>query len=256
MTFIQRSFDVNTSCAYWVGFSVQYFVVILIPYLSLLREDCRFNEVVFVLDVSQTIEPSAYKQLKKFTVDIIFKVHQSRSDTSSSSLRSRVGVVTFADRARKRIYCDEYTSRVDGVERLNKAIYSLERPGGEIFTNIRDGLVKAKQLLFERGCGENDLRPGTHRKVLVLISDGRANMGHGGKEGIYKEALDTRRQGITILAVAVGNMIATDMLQRIVGEKKYYVTGKTLHDVFDNTIVMMDRELCSPTVCKYAEITS
>ena len=151
----------------------------------------------------------------------------------------------FADSARKMIYCDQYISSGDD-RALKEAVLALKR-GNEIFTNIRDGILKGTELLYERGCGA---RTASHQKLLVLISDGRANLGIGGKEGIYQAARQTRDRGIVVLAIGIGNKIAMDMLQRIVGNEKYFVTGATLDDVFDSTIAMVGRETCSITLCK------
>jgi len=144
------------------------------------------------LDVSETINPETYLKLKRFTIKIISKLYLSKSVDSS-----KVAVVVFADSASKRIFCDEYSS----IAAVSSAIMAMKRGNG-VFTNIRDGILKGGEALQERGCGKRLKTP--TQQVLVLISDGRANRGEGGKDGIIRTATEIRSRGVLILAIGVG----------------------------------------------------
>ena len=142
--------------------------------------------------MSETINSEIYLELKTFTVNVISKLYLSKSSQSS-----KVAVVVFADSASKRIFCDQYSSK----ETIRSAVMAMERGKG-VFTNIRDGIVKGGETLQERGCGQRPMTP--TQQVLILISDGRANRGKDGKNGIIQAATELRSRGILMLAVGVG----------------------------------------------------
>ena len=95
---------------------------------------------------------------------------------------------------------------------LVKAINKLTRIDGKL-TNTEQGLKMAQQMLHERGCGQK----GYHKKLLVLITDGRANRGST-LQGLYDTAKAIRDSGIPILAIGVGDANFTQ-IQEIAGNK-------------------------------------
>ncbi|XP_057292507.1 collagen alpha-6(VI) chain-like [Hydractinia symbiolongicarpus] len=148
---------------------------------------CRYSEVSLVLDVSGSITPQQWLQVKEFAQLLVSRITVSQEG-------NHIGVVTFAETAKKEIHCDEHTSEVS----LNSAISSLQQFGQ--FTNIQDGLEKGKEVLTNRGCGVRTPPPSS--RVIILMTDGEANRGDGPQQ-LINTAQSIRNEGIDIYAVGI-----------------------------------------------------
>ncbi|XP_066918509.1 matrilin-4-like [Clytia hemisphaerica] len=215
-----------------------YVKIITLALLSLLCQGkgCHYTEVSIVLDVSGTVYPTHYKQSLNF-------VNRILSIINISPESSLAGVTTFATKADVRFFCDQHSSS----ETLEKSIiglpYTYTGPG-DIFTNLRDGLVKGQQVLTGRGCGRLNAK-----QIMVLISDGRANRGEGGFDGIREEAKSIRDQGVTIVALGVGERIKIDLLKNITASEERVTTSIHFDETFiNNALQILKKEKCGSDI--------
>lgn len=147
----------------------------------------------------------------------------------------RVGLVTYADAATKRIHCDEHSTSSS----MNTAINTLQRIDGKL-TNTQDGLEKGDELLRERGCGE---RNQPHHKILVLISDGKANRGKD-LNGPNATAAAIRAKGISIIAIGVGDVTFAELVG-ISGDAQNAFLAHEIDDVLVSSVLtQFKRSIC------------
>jgi len=183
--------------------------------------------------VSGTIFPAKFSQSKEFVNQVVSNI-KITSDTKSS----RVSVVTFTSKADIRIYCDENNSSAT----LENAIYALTHDYSDPFTNVKDGLIKAHLSLATRGCGRMEAK-----KIMILITDGRANRGSGGFDAIRQVAKEIRDDDVTVIALGVGDLINTDILEDITGNKTLVLTSQTLdQQILEKTLKMLTEKKCKP----------
>jgi len=133
-------------------------------------------------------------------------------------------VVTFTSKADIRIYCDENNSSAT----LENAIYALTHDYSDPFTNVKDGLIKAYLSLATRGCGRMEAK-----KIMILITDGRANRGSGGFDAIRQVAKEIRDDDVTV--------------EDITGNKTLVLTSQTLdQQILEKTLKMLTEKKCKP----------
>lgn len=197
--------------------------------------------MVIILDVSETIKDSDLKQAKEFAQKIVSKVGVSDSPDGT-----RMGVAIFAETGKEKIYCNNYQT----TESLERAVMKLSRDNLKIkLTNLRSGLENGFNILHKNGCGERNT---PHQKVMILISDGRANTGVGKLKGIMFAAQKIRAAGVTIIPIAVGDAVKEDVLVEIAGgDKSRLVVGKNFDEfLYSDTIKVMSKQLCKPEESK------
>lgn len=177
-----------------------------------------------------------FYQSKEFVNKVVSEI-KITPDAESS----RVSVVTFTSTAQIRIHCDENNSSAS----LEQAIYALTHDYGDPFTNVKDGLIKGRLSLATRGCGRKGAK-----KLMILISDGRANRGAGGFDAIRQVAKEIRNESVTIIALGVGDRINTDILKDITGNETLVLTSQTLDDqILEKTLKIFTEKKCKPE-CK------
>lgn len=184
-------------------------------FLIFFIEGCQFTEVSIVLDVSGTIYPTFYDQSLSFVTRLLSKMKITSNPNSS-----RVSVVTFASRSSIRIYCDEYKSIKTLYDAIKKLSYTKDP-----FTNIKDGLIKAYRALSIRGCGRQKAK-----RIIVLVTDGKANRGVGGFQAIREKAREIRDTNTTIIAIGVGRKVKYDLLKNLTGGNGNVFTSTTFND--------------------------
>uniref|UniRef100_A0A7M5XDD3 VWFA domain-containing protein n=1 Tax=Clytia hemisphaerica TaxID=252671 RepID=A0A7M5XDD3_9CNID len=200
------------------------FFLLLVSFRTV--QGCQYTEVSLVLDVSGSIYPKAFDQTKEFIRQVLSGINIAED--------SKASVVTFTEQAIPRIYCDEYNSSAT----LEQAILNLKYIHDNHLTNIRDGLIKGRETLSMRGCGRAETK-----QIMILITDGNANRGNGGFEGIQKESEKLRTEGITIIALGVGQNIQLDVLRNITANKSLLLTSRNLDkEAFTKMIDMLSNQ--------------
>ena len=145
--------------------------------------------------------------------------------------------MSFADFARKDIFCNEHSSSTS----INTAIDALTQSG--LMTNIQDGLEMAQQVLLEKGCG---MRTNIFNRIIILITDGQANRGKD-QSGPIKPAETIRATGTIIFAVGVGSVNQTE-LEGITGSKSRVFLKDKFGDLLSTEIVKhVTKDVCIST---------
>ena len=156
---------------------------------------------------------------------------------TKNSNSPRVSLVTFASQSSIRIYCDEYDSSAALHDAIDKLTYKTK----DSFTNIKDGLIKGHKALSSRGCG----RPKAKR-MIVLVTDGKANRGLGGFQAIREKAREIRDTNTTIIAIGIGGNIKYDLLKNLTGGDGNVFTSTTFNDkkLFELASNAMNQQQC------------
>ncbi len=154
-------------------------IVMAISDIEVIQEGYVANtDFVLAIDTSSSMltpdyEPSRLALAKKSSIEWIRKLKNTR-----------VGVVTFAGRSYTQI---KPTTDLDMVEKVINRI-SLDRPAG---TAIGESLITASSLLHSSD----------RNKTIILITDGRNNMG----VNITNALKSLKSEGIRIIAIGIGS---------------------------------------------------
>ena len=107
----------------------------------------------------------------------------------------RATVTTFAENAIINIGCFDY----EDIFGFNHRVTMLSNHEITRKTNMRDGLEKG-QLSLE-SCGYNN----NVRRIIILITDGKADFGIGEVEGLLEASLEIKAKGTIIQSMTVGS---------------------------------------------------
>ena len=149
------------------------------------------------MDGSGTITPDNFKNTQKF-------VNSIQATIGLSNNHNKAAVVTYGDVARKEIQCNTYSE----MTYFKAAVDNMVKHGSR--TNTRDGLEKGQELLTSHGCGD-----GYAQKIIVLLTDGIANVGKGGEKGLVDAAKAIQDAGTIILVVAIGQFTDRQLLKMV-----------------------------------------
>jgi len=165
--------------------------------------DHRAADIVFVLDSSSSIwDPDFDKQLD-FVDGIVSQLNIGRSEN-----HTRVGIITFADRA----YLKFHLWRYANLKNIKLAIKKI-RHHGIARTNTGAALKYMANNMFRKGYGSRD----NVSKVAILITDGHSQK----TRKTLEEAAAARAKGITIYVIGVGDNIKASELEGIASDPDY-----------------------------------
>ncbi|XP_065663506.1 mucin-3B isoform X3 [Hydra vulgaris] len=194
-------------------------------------KNCRY-EVAFVLDASDSINPTTFNDEKLFVGNLV-------KNFGISENGNKVSVVLFSSKATETIYCDEYQDE----KSFNRALKNLTQSGQ--FTNIEDGVDKGKSILQKRGCGvQADVL-----KLMVIFTDGAANIGNSvnpmnGSQDLANAAKSARDSGIKIIAVAVGKKVENDVLLALTNDTNLILKDYNFNMLLENRFMKPILEFC------------
>ena len=123
-----------------------------------------------------------------------------RIGSRQSARRSRVGVMTFANRANVLFNLKDYDTKFEILNAL-PPYYT----GGT--TNTADAIKVARETMFTPDQGDQQGVP----NILVVITDGKSN----DELATWKQAMEAREDGIDMIAIGVGNNVKERELQAI-----------------------------------------
>jgi Ca-activated chloride channel family protein len=152
--------------------------------------------LVFVIDVSGSMNRENRLELVKKSLRML--VDQLKEEDT-------VGIVAYGSEAEVILP----PTSADRKERILRAISRLQ-PGGS--TNAEEGLVEGYAMAaetFERGAINR----------VILCSDGVANVGETGAEGILKQIADYAEEGITLSTLGFGMGNYNDVLMEQLADK-------------------------------------
>ena len=151
-------------------------------------------DLIFVMDSSGSIDPGAFVKQKEFVKAMI-----DLFDINSGKIR--VGVVSYSNWAFLEFHLNTYTTK----EEMKNAISNVTHYRGDTNTGSTIGYMRDVMFRAEHGA-----RPDVPR-IAIVLTDGRSN------DPLYtmKESELTRKAGVTLFAIGVGDDASTYELSRI-----------------------------------------
>ena len=197
------SFKVDKS-AKWIG---EGKAKITIEVNSMLKDKVPAKDIIFVLDISGSMEGDKLNQVKKDTTNLVTAV--------LSNPRNRAALITFESSSTR---ASDFTTNKD--EFLNK-VNSLDAGGG---TNYKAGFEEARKLLegYKKEEGK-DL-------VLIFLTDGFPNEKTPNEVAIYNELRQTFPYiSINAVQYEMGNQIQDQI--KAISERQFPADMKGLNNV-------------------------
>jgi Ca-activated chloride channel homolog len=173
-----------------------YFLLLLSPGAEMETQAYAAKDVVFVLDVSGSMQDD--DKMEKARRALLFGVRGLQPD-------DRFNVIAFSGDTR---LMETGLVRADraGKARGVEFVQSLRARGG---TNINEALVEA--------LGQFP-RAGSRPRLLVFITDGLPTVGVTGVDRILANVEQARRQGVRLFSFGVGYDVNTRLLDRLAAE--------------------------------------
>uniref|UniRef100_A0A3Q0T315 VWFA domain-containing protein n=1 Tax=Amphilophus citrinellus TaxID=61819 RepID=A0A3Q0T315_AMPCI len=150
---------------------------------------CNQTDVVFLLDYSSSITPEDHEIMKNFTADVVKSFEVSEKF-------AHVGLAQFSDNPRDEFDLKKYYNKEDVIGHIHR----LEYNGGN--TYLGKALRHIKRYFQESGESRRDIP-----KNLVLFTDGNSH------DDVGKDATALRDMGVTVFAIAVGDIYYLQLLQ-------------------------------------------
>ena len=185
--------------------------------------ECSPVHLAFVLDVSGTISAGDFQKTQTFVKSVIGNIGVSGN---------KVGVVTYGDLANIDINCTQYSD----LDSFNSDVDKLNRKNG--LTNTRDGIEKGEEVLD--ACYKD---PNVTR-IIILVTDGMANDGVDGEDGLIQEAQAIQNRGTTLFIVAVG-MFSRSQIDNMTVPSNIFTTMEEGFDGLNDAFVEgVRKEVC------------
>ncbi|KAL3980101.1 hypothetical protein ACER0C_016174 [Sarotherodon galilaeus] len=150
---------------------------------------CNQTDLVFLLDYSGSITEEQHKIMINFTASVVNNFNVSENF-------ARVGLAQFSDNPRNEFYLNTYDNKAKMIGHIRNMTYE----GGS--TYLGKALVHIRDYFHESKGGRRDIP-----KNLVLITDGNSH------DDVEDAAEALRKMGITIFAIAVGDVFYLQLLQ-------------------------------------------
>ncbi|XP_063344125.1 collagen alpha-4(VI) chain-like isoform X2 [Pelmatolapia mariae] len=150
---------------------------------------CNQTDLVFLLDYSSSINQHQHAIMLDFTASVVDNFNVSKEF-------AHVGLAQFSDNPQHEFYLNTYNDKMEMIERIRNMNYE----GGN--TYIGKALVHIRDYFHESKGGRRDVP-----KNLVLITDGNSH------DDVEDAAEALRKMGITIFAIAVGDVYYLQLLQ-------------------------------------------
>ncbi|HEX2210924.1 MAG TPA: VIT and VWA domain-containing protein, partial [Longimicrobium sp.] len=173
-----------------------YFLLLLSPSDDQARREYPAKDVVFVLDVSGSMEEEG--KMEKARRALLHGVRGLRAG-------DRFNVIAFSGETRlmeEGLIAADQAGRRRGVE----FVESLRPRGG---TNINDALVEAMGQFP---------RTGTRPRLLVFLTDGLPTVSETNVDRIIQNVARARREGLRLFTFGVGYDVNTRLLDRVAAE--------------------------------------
>ena len=194
------------------GFNYDTLILFLLIFILILGVCAKEADIVFVLDMSSSIEAAGqgnWNQMLTFVVNIVNKL-------SISEQGVHVGVVTFSDDSNIEFLLDAYYDK----NALTAAILGILYKGGN--TNTSSGLRRMQNNVFDptnQGLRGDRLDV---QNLAIVITDGGSNVN---KEDTIPSADRAKADGIKIVAVGITRSVNETELR---GISSTGIEGETL----------------------------
>jgi Ca-activated chloride channel homolog len=173
-----------------------YFLLLLSPNDEAARREYAAKDVVFVLDISGSMEEAG--KMEKARRALIYGVRGLRP-------ADRFNIIAFSGETRlmeSGLIAANEAGRRRGVE----FVEGLDARGG---TNINDALLEAMGQFP---------RSGDRPRLLVFMTDGLPTVGEQNVERIIRNVSQARRDGLRLFTFGVGYDVNTRLLDRVAAE--------------------------------------
>lgn len=150
---------------------------------------CNQTDLVFLLDYSSSIDQDQHTIMLNFTASVVDNFNVSKEF-------AHVGLAQFSDDPKHEFHLNTYNDKTKMIEHIRNMNYK----GGN--TYLGEALDYIRDYFHESNGGRRDVP-----KNLVLITDGNS------KDDVEDAAEALRKMGITIFAIAVGDVYYLQLLQ-------------------------------------------
>lgn len=197
---------------------------------SLLDESCNDDhDIVAVLDLSPSISPSVFGEVKQFIVEFA-------SEFKLGSDAARFGVVSLS------------TDNVEGV-RIQLGEFDMISDFQQSVSNIppqfglsstSEAIEVATEEFIERGRNINVPR------TLLLITDKRFN----DRQEVLQSSAVARSMGIRLVVIGIGDMVVVDDLEAITASTNAvtHLKDVTAADIFNNVRLSVTGYVCCKNI--------
>lgn len=155
-------------------------------------------DIAFVLDASGSIRVERFPKVIETVVSIVEQLQVSFNDT-------RVAAVSYSDDFVPQFFLNRYNSKQD----VQLALRRIAFIGGR--TNTAAGIQYMKDQIFTEANGDRSDAP----NYAIVLSDGNSNIN---QDQTITRAIQSRNQGITMIAFAVGTDVNLFELRNIASE--------------------------------------
>ncbi|HEX2080042.1 MAG TPA: VWA domain-containing protein, partial [Longimicrobium sp.] len=173
-----------------------YFLLLLSPRSDGERREYPAKDVVFVLDVSGSMEEEG--KMEKARRALLYGVRGLRP-------ADRFNVIAFSGETRL-MESGLIAADAAGRRRGEQFVQQLQARGG---TNINDALIEAMGQFP---------RAGTRPRLLVFLTDGLPTVGETNVDRIIQNVTQARREGLRLFTFGVGYDVNTRLLDRVAAE--------------------------------------
>uniref|UniRef100_A0AAZ1XBY0 VWFA domain-containing protein n=1 Tax=Oreochromis aureus TaxID=47969 RepID=A0AAZ1XBY0_OREAU len=150
---------------------------------------CNQTDLVFLLDYSSSITEEQHKIMINFTASVVDNFNVSENF-------AHVGLAQFSDNPQNEFYLNTYDNKAKMIGHIRNMPYN----GGN--TYLGKALIHIRDYFHESKGSRRDVP-----KNLVLITDGNSH------DDVEDAAEALRKMGITIFAIAVGDVFYLQLLQ-------------------------------------------
>lgn len=150
---------------------------------------CNQTDLVFLLDYSSSINQDQHTIMLNFTASVVDNFNVSKEF-------AHVGLAQFSADPKHEFYLNTYNDKT----KMIKHILNMNYKGGN--TYLGEALDHIRDYFHESNGGRRDVP-----KNLVLITDGNS------RDDVEDAAEALRKMGITIFAIAVGDVYYLQLLQ-------------------------------------------
>ncbi|ELT92983.1 hypothetical protein CAPTEDRAFT_220507 [Capitella teleta] len=156
--------------------------------------DCSQADIIFVMDSSGSVGDSNWKLVLQFVQNVV-------DNLDIGSHATRVGAITYGNRATVNFYLDDYSNKED----INAALGAIRWKDQETNTS---GAIRTMEQMFVREKGDRRKAP----NVGVVITDGASN-----RDVNYTipYANAAKASGIAMFAIGIGDKVNKDELDAI-----------------------------------------
>ncbi|XP_063341583.1 collagen alpha-6(VI) chain-like isoform X2 [Pelmatolapia mariae] len=153
------------------------------------KRGCNQTDLVFLLDYSSSINQDQHVIMLDFTASVVDNFNVSKEF-------AHVGLAQFSVKPKHEFYLNTYNNKTKMIEHIRNMNYE----GGD--TYLGKALDHIRDYFHESKGGRRDVP-----KNLVLITDGNSH------DDVEDAAEALRKMGITIFAIAVGDVFYLQLLQ-------------------------------------------